>query len=285
MAGFLLMMPRFIASKSSGPCWPSHLLPTGFSQYPRTKINVFSSPGASVTFSWWEAIGYQSAEEIVPARIKAVDRGIDAVDRVMIPPLAVFRFMENGTALDLHLADREVSLEIGHVVHGIPEAPFNIGKQAEIFCFTGFVAECELLNFAGVVHGNEDKQVRSHAVLFGAEDRVAEAVPAFVCIERSPDRLPGGIPDRVAVLYIEVFAVVVKWDVVVAVAGHPEKLGILIEGVAPTGVGNQRKEVFGTEIIDPRQRSFRSRDHIFAALIIEVTVFHFIISLRNRLRY
>ena len=100
--------------------------------------------------------------------------------------------MENGTALDLHLTDREVSLEIGHVVHGIPEAPFNIGKQAEIFGFTGFVAERELLDFAGVVHGDKDKQVGGHAVLFGAEDRVTEAVPAFVYVEGSFDRLPRG---------------------------------------------------------------------------------------------
>ena len=42
------------------------------------------------------------------------------------------------------------------------------------------------------------------------------------------------------------------WHVVVAVAGDAAQLGVLVEGIAAAGVGDQGEEVLVAEVVDPR---------------------------------
>ena len=69
---------------------------------------------------------------------KRVSRGIEAVirtvrpeDGIVIPALAVLGFVVDGVRLELDLADGEVPLEIGAVVHRVPEAELHIWEHIE----------------------------------------------------------------------------------------------------------------------------------------------------------
>ena len=93
---------------------------------------------------------------------------------------------------------------------------------------------------------------------------------ALVGVELRLGRLPAGIPEGVAFLNIEVLAVAIERHVIVAVAGEAQKLCILIEGIASTGVGNQGEELVASEVVDPGKRSPGSRDDIFPVGVIEI---------------
>ena len=81
---------------------------------------------------------------------KGVARGIEAVIRavrpehgIVIPPLAVFGFVINGVRLDLNLADGEVPLEVGAVVHRVPEAEFHIREHIERFFYVCLIFQAQ----------------------------------------------------------------------------------------------------------------------------------------------
>ena len=62
---------------------------------------------------------------------------------------------------------------------------------------------------------------------------------ALVEVERRLTGLPSRVPHGVAVLDIEIAAAIVHRHVVVAIARDTAELGILIEGVATSSVGDQ----------------------------------------------
>ena len=78
---------------------------------------------------------------------------------------------------------------------------------------------------------------------------------AGIGIQRRSGGLPGRVPDSTAFIDIEVMAVAVIRNIVVAVAGQAEKLCILIKTVAAAGIGDQGKEVFTAQVVDPWKRS------------------------------
>ncbi len=116
-------------------------------------MKLLVSPGASSTSSWCEAHGYQPdaielrglarvrhgglveavavAEEGVAVRVEARDGRVDAVDRVVVAPLAVFGLVVDRAVLDLDLADREVALVVRLVVLGVPQAELDEAEQRE----------------------------------------------------------------------------------------------------------------------------------------------------------
>ena len=87
-------------------------------------------------------------------------------------------------------------------------------------------------------------------------------------------RLPSGVPDRVAVLNIEIVPVGILWRVVVAESGEPEKLGVFVEAVTASGVRYERKEFFASQIIDPGERSPWCGNDVFFIPVVKITVFH-----------
>ena len=64
-------------------------------------------------------------DERLPVGIETVNRGIHAVERIVIAALLIFRLVIYRRTVDLNLSGREVALEILHVRSRIPEAPFS----------------------------------------------------------------------------------------------------------------------------------------------------------------
>ena len=63
--------------------------------------------------------------------------------------------------------------------------------------------------------------------------------------------LPAGIPDGITVFDIEIFAVHIPRDIIVAVTGQPEQLGILIKGITAAGIGYQAEKIIAAKVVDP----------------------------------
>ena len=120
---------------------------------------------------------------------------------------------------------------------------------------------------------------------------------AFVAVERSLAGFPSGVPDDSlrtlltllfplsSLLYnIEITPAVVHGHAVVAVACDAAELGVLEEGVAAGGVGDQREEVFVAQVVDPRPRCLGVCDDIFAMSVVEMSVslvVHFKVSMND----
>ena len=83
--------------------------------------------------------GPEAAQEGVPVRVEAGNRRVDGVERIVIPALPVFRLVVDGRAFELHLADVPVALEVGCVVHGVPEAPFHGAVDGQLLFCSAFI--------------------------------------------------------------------------------------------------------------------------------------------------
>ena len=62
---------------------------------------------------------------------KPVDRSVDRIERVVIAALAVFRLVVNCGTVNLYLTGGKITLEVRHVIHGVPEAEFHVGENGE----------------------------------------------------------------------------------------------------------------------------------------------------------
>ena len=85
---------------------------------------------------------------------------------------------------------------------------------------------------------------------------------------------PAWIPDRISFFNIVVVSVAIIRNIVVTVSRQTKQLSIFIEAIASACVGDQRKEILGTQIVDPRKRSLRRSDDVFLIRIIEISKFH-----------
>ena len=99
-----------------------------------------------------------SAKESVAVGIVSVDRAVDCINSVMSAALAVLSFVVNLRTLDLNFADAEVSLEVGHIVHGVPEAELYKRSQSQCFFFGAVVGQHETVYFAGICQRNKSGQ-------------------------------------------------------------------------------------------------------------------------------
>ena len=116
---------------------------------------LFFSPGASVRWKWWAPTGAQpwamlfeqcsrsctcrsgaAGPPYTPQKAsrlvsKLVQRGVGPEYGVVIPALPVLCLMIDGTFHHFHLAGGKVALEIGAVVHGIPQAELHIAEHVQ----------------------------------------------------------------------------------------------------------------------------------------------------------
>lgn len=74
---------------------------------------------------------------------------------------------------------------------------------------------------------------------------------AFVGIQLRAGWHESRVPDGSVIIDIVIFSVGIVWNIVVAVTGNAEQLGIFVEAVTSAGVGDQAEKVLGSEIIDP----------------------------------
>ncbi len=222
------------------------------------------------------------AHKGVAAGVKALIRAIRPQNGVVIPPFPVLGFVVDGVGLQLYLADGEVALEIGAVVHGVPQAELHIGEQRHRAGRIASVGNGQANEQAVVPLGHQHLLLDGHVIFDAAEDGIAQPVSALVLVQLRLRGLPAGIPDGVAVLNIYMKAVAVQRAVVIAVAGQSAKTGIPVEGVTAGCVGHQRKKVLAAQVIDPRQRCAGRLDHIFAFCVVEVAKAHKNVSFRSR---
>ena len=111
--------------------------------------------------------------------------------------------MVDRRAFDFHFTDGIIALEIGSVVHGVPQTEFDEREEGDL-----------LFRFSGILDGDAHQQTvvpfwyeqflrDGNAVLAAGDDGVAESVTAAVGVELRLDGLPARIPHAVPVADIE----------------------------------------------------------------------------------
>ena len=201
----------------------------------------------------------------------------------MVAPFAVFGLVVDhaadagvGPVLDLHFARVEVALEVCHVVLRIPQGELHERKQREIGWLRALVGHAHLPDFQRFIQRDEITHPGGDAVEGRADGRVAHPVPAGVVLQRAAHRLPRGGPVLAAgiVPQVDITPALVKGHVVIAVAGQAAQARVEVEGIAPGGIADNAKIVLRAEVVDPRQRGIRARDHILPAGVIKHAEFH-----------
>ena len=214
------------------------------------------------------------ADEALAVGVVAVDGGVDGEQRIVVAALAVLGLVVDGGADDLHLADGEVALEVGHVVVGVPQAPLDEGEEGEVLFLIGLIAELDAGDLGGVAQRHHGGLLADQTVALAGDDGVAQAVTALVLLQVGLDGHPAGRPQVAALVDVVILAAGVGGDVVVAIARQAQQAGVLVKGVAARGVGHQREEILFAEIVDPRVGGIGARDDVLAGSVIEVTVLH-----------
>ena len=192
----------------------------------------------------------------------------------MLAALAILCLVIDRGTVDLNFSGAVVALEVRHVIHRVPQAEFHIREEGYAARGSVLVGHADLQDLTVVADRDKCSDLGRDLILFAVEDGVTDSVTGLIIVERCLGRLPSRIPDRIAVLNIEVMAVAVLRRVVVAESCKTEKLGVFIEAVPAAGVRDHGEEFFASEVVDPGKRRFRGRDHIFFVLVIKITVFH-----------
>ena len=157
----------------------------------------------------------------------------------MIAAFLVFRLVVDDRPVHFHLSRGEVTLEVLHVRSGIPQAPFGKREQFEFSHFGRSIPQGQLLHLSPGLQWDEEEQAGFDAVFGSGDAGVAHAVATLVTVECSLAGLPGGRPYVAAFIDVEVASPVVHRHVVVAVAGDAAELGVLVEGIASGGIGDE----------------------------------------------
>ena len=214
------------------------------------------------------------AAEGIPAGVEAGTRGVGPEHGVVIPALPVLCLMIDSTFHHFYLAGGKVALEIGAVVHGIPQAKLHIAEHVQCAGGSGLVFQRQPVDLTGIAPGHKQLLSGRNAVFFALQDRVAQTVAAGVTVQFRLGRLPARVPDGIAVLDVVVASVLIERRIVITVTGQTQKFCVLVEAVSAAGIGNQRKEVLRSQIVDPRKRSLRACDDILFFRIIKMSKLH-----------
>ena len=214
------------------------------------------------------------AQEGVTGGVEAVRLPVRPENRVVIPPLPVLGLVIDRGAQDLHLAGGVVALEVGAVIHGVPEAELHIGEEAQRLVCGTLVADGDAHEQTVVPQRDEELLPDANALFLSLDHGVAQAVAAGITVQLRLHRLPAGIPDLLAVLYIDMKALGIQRTVVVAVARQPAQPRVSVKGVAARGIGAECEKGLAAQIIDPGQGRARSGDHILPARIIKISELH-----------
>ena len=146
--------------------------------------------------------GLRGIEAVVQAHkrlavgIEALYLGVHMIEGIVVAALPVFGLMVDGRALYLHLAGREVALEVLHVGSGIPQAPLLQREQLQMLHLTTQVLQGEFLHLGPCLERNEEQHRCLYIVLPSRDARVAHAMTALIEVERRLAWLPTGRPDE-----------------------------------------------------------------------------------------
>ena len=214
------------------------------------------------------------AAESVSAGIKAGNGGVGPEHGVVIAALPVFGLVVDGAALHLYFAGGKVALEVGAVVHGIPQAKLHIAEYIQRFRGGCPVRQGQPVDLAGIAPGDKQLLHRRNAVFLAFQDGVAQAMAAGIGIQLRFGGLPARVPDGAAILDIDAMPILIQGGVIVTVAGEPAQPGIPVKAVAAAGIGHQTEKILTAQIVDPGQGRAGRIDHIFPACIFKMSVFH-----------
>ena len=192
----------------------------------------------------------------------------------MVAAFPVLRFVVDGVPLDLHLADGEVALEVGAVVHRVPETELDVGIELYAPHALAAVLYRYTHQKTGVPSRHEQLLRHVYPVLLALQHRIPEAVAAGIAVRLGLYRLPAGIPDGRPVPDVDMKAVRVQRRGVVPIPRQPPQTGVPVKGVAARRVRQQHEEVLAAEIIDPRQGRPRRGDHILPPLVVKMSEPH-----------
>ena len=214
----------------------------------------------------------------IPARVETVGRPVHAEHGIVAAALAVFRFMIDGAALHLHLAGAVVALEVGGIIHCVPQAELHIAEQLQRAGLCPGVVQRQAYHFTCVAQRNEHFLLCLYAVFRTLDDRIAQPVAAAIGIQFRAHGLPARVPYAGAVADIKPVALAVRRGAVVAVARQTQQLCVTVKAVAARRIGNKAEKILAAQIIDPRQRCARCGDHIFPVLVVKVSIAHKVFS-------
>ena len=172
------------------------------------------------------------ADEGFALRIKTINGFIHGINSVVIAAFTIFRLVVNCRPHHFDLTGREIALEIGLIIRGIPQTEFYEAEQVQMLFLRPVIGQDHAVDLAGVADRNKGLQLCCYLVLAASDNRIAQAVTAGPGIKLRLCRLPAGIPDGVSVLYVIVASSVVQRAVVVAVSGDAKKLCIFIKGIS-----------------------------------------------------
>lgn len=147
-----------------------------------------------------------------------------------------------ASGFQLNLADREVPLEVGAVVHRVPEAEFHIREHIERFFYVCLIFQAQPDQQAVFTLRNQQRLRGRNAVLLPLDHAVAETVAAGIAVQLRFRGLPAGIPDSLAVFDINMKPLLVDRAVIIAVAGQTAQPRVAIEAVAACRVGQEREK-------------------------------------------
>ena len=219
----------------------------------------------------------------IPGGVEAVHRAVCPEHGVVVAALAVLGLVVDHAALYLYLTGGVVALEVGAVVHGIPQAELHIAEQVQLLDNGAAVAHCHPVQLTGIPLGDEQLLPGGHTVLFALQNGVAQTMAAAVTVQRGLGGLPARVPNGVAVLDIDPVAVHVQRGVIVAVTGQAAHPGVPVKAVTARRVGDQTEEVLAAKVVDPGQGCLRGGDDIFFILVIKISELHNASSLKLRL--
>ncbi len=211
-------------------------------------------------------------DEALTVGIVTLYLGVDSIESIVVAALTILRLVIDGAALYLHFASGEVALEVLHIGSGIPKTPLSEGEHLQVLHFFGVVLQSHLLNLSPSMERNKEEDTSLHTILAACDAGIVHTMAALIAIEWSLARFPTWVPDGVTVLDVEVATAIVHRYPVVAIAGDAAELGVLIEGVATSCVGDEREEILVAQIVDPRPWGLRVSNHVLAIGVIEMTV-------------
>ena len=219
--------------------------------------------------------GAELSQKGVPVRVVSGDVPVDAVPGVVVPALPVLGGVVEDVPLPLHLAGVQVPLEVGGVVHGVPQAPLHRRGEPEGFLPVRLVFQHRPLDLAGLPDGHEEGQLDGQAVPGGLKDGVAHAVTAAVAVQRGVGGMEGGAPQAaVRLLDVEETSAHVRRNAVVAVAQQALELGVPVEAVAARGVADEGKELLAAQVVDPGQGGGGGLDDVLPPPVVEKAELH-----------
>ena len=100
----------------------------------------------------------------------------------MVTALAVLGLVVDCTALDFHLTCRKIALEVGGIVHSIPEAELQIAEYSKRFRCITLVGQHQTVNFTVIAHRNKQFQLGGKTVFLAGDGGIPQTMAALVKI-------------------------------------------------------------------------------------------------------